>query len=979
MKHVKNKCVNCGKNRKLKPNNLCTSCNSKPPKGICISCNIRVKLYYDNNKLCTDCYHARQILNVVNSGNQDIDNLIKATHNKQLQYRLEWIPFKDFVDIKQIGSGGFSEVYTAKWTRGILICSKGFTKEFNRKENATVVLKVLKDSYNINTAFLKELQNIVKIQPNSDIRQLIQCYGVSQDPNTNNYIFVMPYMSYGSLNEYLSNNFKNVNWHMKRRILREIVTGIKWIHENKIIHRDIHDGNILIDKVKRYDSYYSESFIADLGFSRPAKEDPKNSEIYGIMPYIAPEVFRKKQYSFSSDIYSLGMIMWELTSGCRPFCDRAYDGNLALSICDGSRPEITDDTPQCWAILMQKCWNSEPIKRPSIGEIYNEITSSYWNVTIISTEAENKRQELFKSGKFIAKHMHPHSRTHSKLLTPTIGSVLSSLHRSFRFSMSGSVNFFQNISSDSFNIIPELFKNTSNPNSAPSEPISKKLIIESLSNEEDYKISSSHLNTLPISEAIDKIMSLSNLYLNHDKLSYEAGKFLAESLYTNPTLNYLDLSSRRLCNGAGQGIAMALCNNNTLTNLNLERNYLGDEAGIALAMVLSKNNTLTCLNLKRNRLGYKTGTVLAETLCKNTSLTNLNLERNKLGESVGKAMAEALCKNTTLNNLNLRGNQLGKLAGKALAEALCKNTTLTNLNLSDNKKLGESAGKALAEALCINTMLTNLDLSFNNLGESAGKSLGEALFKNITLTNLDLRSNKLGASAGKALAEALCKNTSLTNLNLGFNKLGESAGKSLAEALCKNTTLTNLGLGGINIDEPAGKALAEALCTNTMLTNLDLSNNELDESTIKVLAEALCKNTTLINLDLKYNLLGDSAGKALAEALCKNTTLINLDLKYNLLGESAGKALAEALCKNTTLTSLDLYVNKLGESGGKSLVEALCKNTTLTKLNLGSNKLGESVEKALVEALYKNTLLTDLDLESNELGESARKALDEAF
>ncbi|RIB11615.1 kinase-like domain-containing protein [Gigaspora rosea] len=388
MKHIKDKCVNCGKNRKLKPNKLCTCCDSKQTK--CISCNRKVKLYYENNKLCTDCYHARQILNI-NSGNQDIDNLIKATHSKRITYRLEWIQFTDFVDIKQIGSGGFSEVFTATWTKGTLIGSG----KVNRKKNVTVVLKVFKDSSNINSAFLKELQNIVESQPNSSGRKLVRCYGVSLHRNTNNYIFVMSYMSHGSLNEYLSNDFKNITWQLKIKFLRDIVTGTKWIHENKIIHRDIHGGNILINI---YNSGYSESFVADLGFSRPAKEDPKNSEIYGIMSYIAPEVFRKKQYSFSSDIYSLGMIMWELTSGHRPFCDRAYDVGLMLNICSGLRPEIAEDTPQCWAILMQKCWNSEPLERPSISEIYSEINSKYWDVRKIFIEADNKRQELFKSG-----------------------------------------------------------------------------------------------------------------------------------------------------------------------------------------------------------------------------------------------------------------------------------------------------------------------------------------------------------------------------------------------------------------------------------------------------------------------------------------------------------------------------------------------------------------------------------------------------
>ncbi|RIB11614.1 hypothetical protein C2G38_94385 [Gigaspora rosea] len=132
MKHIKDKCVDCGKNRKLKPNKLCTYCNSKQTK--CNSCNRKVNLKYENNKLCPTCYHAREILNI-NSGKQDIDNLIKATQNKQLKYRLEWIPFTEFVDIKQIGSGGFSEVFTATWTKGTL---KGFK---NRNKNATTVLK----------------------------------------------------------------------------------------------------------------------------------------------------------------------------------------------------------------------------------------------------------------------------------------------------------------------------------------------------------------------------------------------------------------------------------------------------------------------------------------------------------------------------------------------------------------------------------------------------------------------------------------------------------------------------------------------------------------------------------------------------------------------------------------------------------------------------------------------------------------------
>ncbi|CAG8775272.1 15711_t:CDS:2, partial [Cetraspora pellucida] len=181
-------------------------------------------------------------------------------YNNQPKFRLEWIPFEEFTNITKL---------------------EMVEKRHNRNKNQTVALKVLKDSKNINSAFLKELQNIVKSQLNSNLRHIIQCYGVSQFPKINDYIFVMSYMSNGNLNDYLSNNNKlnYVTWTMKYDFLRDIVTNGP-------------DSNTL---------------IADLGFSRPAKDDLESLEpkIYEIMPYVAPQLLNKKQYSFSSDIYSL--------------------------------------------------------------------------------------------------------------------------------------------------------------------------------------------------------------------------------------------------------------------------------------------------------------------------------------------------------------------------------------------------------------------------------------------------------------------------------------------------------------------------------------------------------------------------------------------------------------------------------------------------------------------------------------------------
>ncbi|CAB5369848.1 unnamed protein product [Rhizophagus irregularis] len=65
--------------------------------------------------------------------------------------------------------------------------------------------------------------------------------------------------------------------------------------------------------------------------------------------------------------------MWEFTSGVPPFNSSAHNIELSLSICKGERPEVIENTPQCYVDLMKKCWNEDPLERPSALEIKNII------------------------------------------------------------------------------------------------------------------------------------------------------------------------------------------------------------------------------------------------------------------------------------------------------------------------------------------------------------------------------------------------------------------------------------------------------------------------------------------------------------------------------------------------------------------------------------------------------------------------------
>src|SRR5207302_2508942 len=112
------------------------------------------------------------------------------------------------------------------------------------------------------------------------------------------------------------------------------------------------------------------SFITDLGLCGPVDEK-LSSKIYGIISYIAPEVLRGKKNTKESDVYSIGMLMWEIFAGHPPFDDRAHNHRLIFVICEGLRPPLLSNMPADYVQMMQKCWVARSSERPTILELYN--------------------------------------------------------------------------------------------------------------------------------------------------------------------------------------------------------------------------------------------------------------------------------------------------------------------------------------------------------------------------------------------------------------------------------------------------------------------------------------------------------------------------------------------------------------------------------------------------------------------------------
>ncbi|CAI2197789.1 5008_t:CDS:1, partial [Funneliformis geosporum] len=136
---------------------------------------------------------------------------------------------------------------------------------------------------------------------------------------------------------------------------------------------DLHSGNIL------YSEYTGEWYISDFGFCGPA--DKPLESIYGNLPYIAPEVINGKGYTFASDIYSISMLMWEISSGQPPFAYYDHNIDLVMKIINGMRPNIVSGTPLEYKKLIVQCWNADPLKRPDVETLFfkiKEIFKSYY-------------------------------------------------------------------------------------------------------------------------------------------------------------------------------------------------------------------------------------------------------------------------------------------------------------------------------------------------------------------------------------------------------------------------------------------------------------------------------------------------------------------------------------------------------------------------------------------------------------------------
>ncbi|RGB22852.1 kinase-like domain-containing protein [Rhizophagus diaphanus] len=312
---------------------------------------------------------------------------------------IEWVPYNNLQNIEYLTKGGISEIYTAVWIDGRYEEWDSKEQKLIRYGRQEVILKGLENVENANQRWFEEAESHLKIS--NKWPQIVQCFGLTQNPSNGNYMLVIDRADI-DLRKYLQETQNQLSWKERIKIAHDITLALSIIHSESAIHRDLHSGNILYSKLNQ------RWYISDLGFCGPA--DKLTDSIYGNLPYIAPEVISGKNTTKKADIYSIGMLMWEISSGQPPFSYYENDYNLALNIINGMRPKVISGTPLKYENLMKQCWDADPSNRPDIDTLFDGIYSLlqyYQNISneILQQETNNNLENNKIINNSMSKHI----------------------------------------------------------------------------------------------------------------------------------------------------------------------------------------------------------------------------------------------------------------------------------------------------------------------------------------------------------------------------------------------------------------------------------------------------------------------------------------------------------------------------------------------------------------------------------------------
>jgi len=205
---------------------------------------------------------------------------------------------------------------------------------------------------------------------------LVRFFGLVQE-NDHPAMLVMEYGAGGSLYDYLHSS-QEITWQIRLRLASELARGLAYLHEEKIVHRDIKSLNIVLDRDLHAKWCDFGLAVLKLHSTTTSKADAQVS-VGGTIPWMAPELFSRKSStpSTASDMWALGMVFFELASRQIPYKDARSNDVLISWIVGGEKEDVPaecEEQSPGFARLMQECWK-ERTARPAAEQVVN-VTSA---------------------------------------------------------------------------------------------------------------------------------------------------------------------------------------------------------------------------------------------------------------------------------------------------------------------------------------------------------------------------------------------------------------------------------------------------------------------------------------------------------------------------------------------------------------------------------------------------------------------------
>ncbi|XP_058091658.1 serine/threonine/tyrosine-protein kinase HT1-like [Magnolia sinica] len=183
------------------------------------------------------------------------------------------------------------------------------------------------------------------------------------------FCIITEYMSGGSLRQYLHHlepHSLPLEWVLKFAL--DIAHGMQYLHSQGILHRDLKSENLLLGE----DMHVK---VADFGISCLESQCGSGKGFTSTYRWMAPEMIKEKQHTRKVDVYSFGIVLWELLTALTPFHDMTPEQAAFAVSQKNARPPFPAACPVAFTNLISQCWSTNPDKRPHFDEIVSVLES----------------------------------------------------------------------------------------------------------------------------------------------------------------------------------------------------------------------------------------------------------------------------------------------------------------------------------------------------------------------------------------------------------------------------------------------------------------------------------------------------------------------------------------------------------------------------------------------------------------------------